>query len=322
MPSGLRPMRARLSKLPRSEDVYAFEIKWDGVRALAYASGEEVRLESRTGRDISAQFPEGEALGAQLGKRQAVLDGELVAFDGQGRPSFQRLQGRIHLASEALVRERMKLIPVCFVLFDLLHLDGRNTRELGYEERRELLESLELAGESLQTPGYHVGEGKMLLEVSREKGLEGVVAKRLGSVYVPGKRGGAWLKVKNSRSQEVVIGGWVPGKGRRDATLGALLAGYYDEEDGERVLRYAGKVGTGFSEEDLARLVQALKPLRRNDSPFTGRQPQREAIFVEPKLVVEVDFGEWTNAGTMRHPAFKGLRTDKRPEEVVREEPA
>jgi bifunctional non-homologous end joining protein LigD len=322
MPSGLRPMLARLARLPPDQGNYAFEIKWDGVRALAYVAAGSVRLESRAGRDISAQFPEGEALGAQLGNRQAVLDGELVAFDDAGRPSFQRLQGRIHLASEELVRRRMREIPAILVLFDLLHLDGHSTRELGYEQRRELLEGLELAGELVRTPGYHLGDGAKLLEASREKGLEGVVAKRLGSPYLPGKRGGAWLKVKNSRSQEVVIGGWVPGKGRRSGTLGALVAGYYDDEDSKRVLRYAGKVGTGFSEEDLERLMKLLKPLRRKDSPFSGRQPQRDAVFVEPKLVAEVDFGEWTHAGTMRHPAFKGLRTDKRPEEVVREEPA
>lgn len=318
MPVGLRPMLARLAKMPADEDRYGFEIKWDGVRALAYLARGKVRLESRTGRDISAQFPEADGLTGPLGRRQVVLDGELVAFDEAGRPSFQRLQGRIHLASPQEIRERMGAIPVTFVLFDLLHLSGRNTRVLPYEERRAALEALGLDGPSWQTPGYHVGEGGKLLAASREQGLEGVVAKRLGSRYEPGRRGGSWLKIKNVRSQEVVIGGWLPGKGRRGGTIGALLAGYY--EDGE--LRFAGKVGTGFSDGDLRRLTERLDPLRRDTSPFVGRQPERGSIFVEPELVAEVELGEWTQAGTMRHPAFKGLRTDKPAPDVVREEPA
>jgi bifunctional non-homologous end joining protein LigD len=318
MPRGLRPMLARLSKMPSDEDHYGFEIKWDGMRALAYLARGKVTLESRTGRDITAQFPEAAGLSGPLGRRQMVLDGELVAFDEAGRPSFQQLQGRIHLASEVLVRERMRAIPVTYMLFDVLHLSGRSTRELPYEDRRAVLEDLDLDGPGWQTPGYHAGEGSALFAVSREKGLEGVIAKRLGSVYEPGSRGGAWLKVKNIRSQEVVIGGWLPGKGRRSGMIGALLVGYYEDSE----LRYAGKVGTGFGEEDLKRLAERLKPLRRDTSPFVGRQPERGSIFVEPKLVAEVAFGEWTRAGTLRHPSFKGLRTDKPARDVVREEPA
>jgi bifunctional non-homologous end joining protein LigD len=318
MPQSLRPMLARLSKMPADEGSYGFEIKWDGVRALAYLARGKVTLESRTGRDITAQFPEAAGLSGPLGRRQVVLDGELVAFDDEQRPSFQQLQGRIHLASDALVRERMRATPVTYMLFDVLHLSGRSTRELPYEERRAVLEGLGLDGPSWQTPRYHPGEGSALLAISRRKGLEGVVAKRLGSIYVPGSRGGAWLKVKNVRSQEVVIGGWLPGKGRRSGTIGSLLIGYYEDSE----LRYAGKVGTGFGEEDLVRLAERLKPLRRDSSPFVGRQPERGSIFVEPKLVAEVEFGEWTRAGTMRHPSFKGLRTDKPPRDVVREEPA
>jgi bifunctional non-homologous end joining protein LigD len=318
MPKGLRPMLAQLATMPADEDDFGFEIKWDGVRALAYVSRSRVRLESRTGRDISAQFPEAEGLGSALGRRQAVLDGELVAFDEDGRPSFQQLQGRIHLASEALVKERMRAIPVTLVVFDLLHLGGRSARELAYEERREALQGLGLDGPSWQTPGYHAGQGSELFAVSREKGLEGVVAKRLGSVYEPGRRGRNWLKIKNVRSQEVVIGGWLPGKGRRGGLIGALLVGYYDGDE----LRFAGKVGTGFGEEDLRMLAERLEPLRRETSPFVGRQPEPGSIFVEPKLVAEVDFGEWTRAGTMRHPAYKGLRIDRPPRDVVREDPA
>ena len=318
MPSGLAPMKARLSEMPANESRYGFEIKWDGVRALVYAARGEVRVQSRTGRDISAQFPEALKVTDAIGRRQAVLDGELVAFDEDGRPSFQVLQGRIHLASPALVVERMRAIPVTLVLFDLLHLSGRSTRELPYEERRGLLEGLGLEGSGRQVPGFHADDGSALLAASKRQGLEGVVAKRLGSAYEPGGRSAAWLKIKNLRSQEVVIGGWLPGKGRRSGTIGALLAGYYEGEE----LRFAGKVGTGFREADLKLLSKRLGALRRDESPFSGRQPERGSIFADPELVAEVDFGEWTREGTMRHPAYKGLREDKPAREVVREEPA
>ena len=317
MPTGLRPMKARLAEMPADESSYGFEVKWDGVRALVYAAGGKVRVQSRTGRDISPQFPEALSVTEAIGRRQAVLDGELVAFDEAGRPSFQVLQGRIHLASEALVAERMRAIPVTLVLFDLLHLSGRSTRELPYEDRRSLLEGLGLEGPGRQVPGYYAGEGSDLLAASKRQGLEGVVAKRLRSAYEPGRRGAAWLKIKNLRSQEVVIGGWLPGKGRRSGTIGALLAGYYEGEE----LRFAGKVGTGFREQDLDLLSERLSSLRREESPFSGRQPERGSIFAEPELVAEVEFGEWTREGTMRHPAYKGLREDKPAREVVREEP-
>ena len=318
MPTGLRPMKARLAEMPADESRYGFEIKWDGVRALVYAAGGKARVLSRTGRDISLQFPEALSVTEAIGRRQAVLDGELVAFDEAGRPSFQVLQGRIHLASAALVAERMRAVPVVLVLFDLLHLSGRSTRELAYEERRSLLEELGLEGPWRQVPRFHSGEGSALLAASKRQGLEGIVAKRLGSVYEPGRRGGAWQKIKNLRSQEVVIGGWLPGNGRRSGTIGALLAGYYEGEE----LRFAGKVGTGFREQDLELLSERLGALRRETSPFSGRQPERGAIFAEPELVAEVEFGEWTREGTMRHPAYKGLREDKPAREVVREEPA
>jgi bifunctional non-homologous end joining protein LigD len=207
------------------------------------------------------------------------------------------------------------------MIFDLLYLDGRVLIDLPYTERREHLEGLALQGPNWQTPTYHRGDGKSLLKLTRERGLEGLVAKRLDSRYLPGKRTRAWLKVKNLMGQELVIGGWMPGKGRRANTIGALLVGYYEEEDGERHLRYAGRVGTGFTNAELDRLAGLLEPLRTDQSPFTGRQPPRESAFVEPKLVAEVAFREWTAARTLRAPVYKGLRPDKGPEEVDFERP-
>ena len=319
MPRGLKPMMATLSTtLPRDDGTWAYEIKWDGVRAIAYCDGGHLRLESRRLREITSHYPELRSLAVELGARQAVLDGEVVAFDGAGRPSFERLQGRINLASEAAVRRRMADCPVTYLVFDLLYLDGRSLIDLPFTERRERLEELSLDGPNWQTPSYHRGEGKALLRLTQERGLEGLVAKRLDSRYLPGRRARAWLKVKNTRSQEFVIGGWLPGKGRRAATIGALLVGYHDEDDGGR-LRYAGRVGTGFSDAELDRLSGLLEPLRTPESPFDGRQPPREAVFVEPRRAAEVAFREWTAAGTLRAPVYKGLRPDKDPGEVVRE---
>ena len=323
LPETIEPMKATLAKLPRDDEGWAFEIKWDGVRAIAFCPTGHVTLQSRTLRDITRQYPEIAAIALELEGREAVLDGELVAFGEDGRPSFQRLQRRMHVASEAEVRKRRGDVAVTFVIFDLLHLDGESLMALPYEERRERLAELELNGASWQTPAFHRGEGAAMLEVSKAQGLEGIVAKRLSSPYRPGKRSRDWLKVKNFRGQEVVIGGWLPGKGRRDGGIGSLLVGYYEPDDeGGRRLRFAGKVGTGFTEDTLRMLGERLRPLQRPDSPFDGRQPQKGSVFAEPRLVAEVDFAEWTNAGTMRHPSFKGLRDDKPPEAVVREEPA
>ena len=322
MPERIEPMKATLARLPADERAWAFEIKWDGVRAIAYCEPGRVRLESRNLRDVTTQYPEVAGIARELGGRSAVLDGELVAFDEEGRPSFQRLQRRMHVGSEAEVRRRRKEVEVTYVVFDLLYLDGRTLFELPYEERRAELEALGLDGESWQTPAYHRGDGSALLAASRERGLEGIIAKRLGSRYVPGRRSRDWLKVKNVRSQEVLIGGWLPGKRRREGELGALLVGYYERDGKERRLRYAGKVGTGFDAADLRLLRERLEPLARAESPFEGRQPQRDSRFVEPELVCEVEFSEWTSAGTLRHPSYKGLRDDKPALDVVREEPA
>lgn len=321
MPSGVAPMKARLSKLPRNDEGWAYEVKWDGVRAIAYCHTGKVELQSRTGRDVTGSYPELAALAEAFEGAEAVLDGEIVALDADGRPSFQRLQRRMHVDRRNLTRRLRDEVPVEFVVFDLLYYDGELLLDLPYEERRSRLEALGLEGPHWRTPSYHRGDGAAMLELTRAQGLEGIVGKRLDSKYRPGRRGGEWIKVKNVRKQEVVIGGWLPGKGKRGGRIGALLCGYYDGEGDERRLRYAGKVGTGFSEAELDRLAALLGPLRRDDSPFEGRQPERAAIFAEPVLVAEVEFGEWTEAGTLRHPSYEGLRNDREPETVVREEP-
>ncbi len=325
MPEEIRPMLAALApRLPADEAAWAYEIKWDGVRALVFSRGGHPRVVNRSGTDVTSRYPELRGLGGALGSTDAVLDGEIVALDESGRPSFQRLQRRMHLASEAAVRSGAREVPATYVAFDLLYLDGRSTIERPYAERRALLEGLELAGPSWQTPAHHLGDGAALLEASARQGLEGVVAKRLDAPYEPGGRSGAWLKVKNHRSASLVVGGWVPGVGSRHGRVGALLVGYHPPPadngsggEGAEGLRYAGRVGTGFTERELDRLAGRLAPLARESSPFTDRRAPREAHFVEPRLVARVEFSEWTHAHTLRQPSYKGLVDGADPREVI-----
>jgi bifunctional non-homologous end joining protein LigD len=322
MPEHLRPMLATAGALPRTDEGWAYEVKWDGVRAISYWRGGRMRIESRNLNDISSRYPELRELARVLGSREAVLDGEIVALDEQGKPSFERLQGRMHQTSESVIRRLAQERPVTYEIFDLLYLDGRSTMALPYAERRALLDELSLNGSAWQTPAYRVGGGRDFLVVTAAHGLEGVLAKRLDSRYRPGERGRDWLKVKNVNRQELVIGGWLPGRGRRTGQIGALLMGYHEEDDGGRqVLRYAGRVGTGFDEPELERLGAELGRRERRSSPFGkhGEQPPREARFVKPDLVAEIEFSHWTRQGIMRHPVYKGLRTDKAPPAVVKE---
>jgi bifunctional non-homologous end joining protein LigD len=317
-PQSVVPMLAKLAPLPSSDEGWAAEVKWDGVRAIAYCRPGRLELQTRNLNVVTAQYPEVRRLSRQLGARDAVLDGELVAFDEQGRPSFERLQQRIHQTDANVVRRRMKSHPVTYVLFDLLYLEGRDLTAEPYTRRRELLEELELDGESWQTPGYSVGHAAELLAASAEQRLEGIVLKRLDSRYAPGKRTGAWLKVKTVGRQELVIGGWMPGEGRRRNRIGAILLGAFDADG---ALQYAGKVGTGFSERDLDELLERLRPLARDTNPFARRRGPRNANFVEPELVAEVEFREMTAEGMVRHGSFKGLREDKPAAEVGLELP-
>jgi len=316
MPERIEPMMAKLgTAVPTPDSAWGFEFKWDGIRAVAYVEGGRVRLLSRNGEDITPRYPEVHAMGRALGSREVILDGEVVALDENGRPSFEQIQQRMGLTSESEIRRKLKVVPITYMLFDLMWQDGHSALERPYTERRRMLEALKLTGDSWQTPPYEKGGGQVMLEASAKAGLEGIMAKKLDSKYEPGLRSGAWVKIKNHSRQELVIGGWLEGEGRRRGYPGALLVGYYDK--GKFV--YAGKVGTGFTDAMLDKLLALMKPLEQASSPFDVGSPPKKAHFIKPKLVGEFEFVEWTKSGQLRAPTFKGLRTDKPARKVVRE---
>jgi len=319
LPGALRPMLAVTAPAPRDRDNWALELKWDGVRALAYIERGQVRLMSRTERDITVTYPELSRLGAATTRKQLLTDGEIVVFGPGGWPEFEALQPRMHVSSAAQAALLAGQTPVTYLIFDVLQMDGRPLMDLEYRERRAILDELALTGPFWQTPPWFPGaDFDAVQAVSRAHGMEGVVAKRLDSRYTPGVRTDSWRKIKNVRTQEAVVAGYKPGQGNRTGQVGSLLIGVNDASG----LVYAGHVGTGFTDETLRMLGDKLRPLRRPGSPFDGPVPPehaRPAVWVEPRLVIQVSFDRWTKAGRMRAPVYKGLRDDIDPKDVVRE---
>ena len=313
LPGHIEPMLALLSDLPTDPARYGFEYKWDGIRALFFWDGNRLRIESRNLIDITAHYPEFADLGRALGSRSMVLDGEIVALE-DGRPSFPLLTHRLHLAADRVDRGARE-VPAFYYVFDIIFLDGRWATPLPYHARRELLEGLKLKHRAVVVPPSYPGEGTVMLAAARERKLEGVVAKRLDSPYEPGRRTGAWRKTKIVGRQEFVVGGWQPERSSGDR-IGSLLVGYYDRGLG---LVYAGRVGTGFTGQMHRELVPRLKKLERKVSPFRPPQPGREARWLSPRLVAEIEYRRWPRGGSLQQASFKGLRTDKPPETVGRE---
>jgi bifunctional non-homologous end joining protein LigD len=284
---------------------WAFEGKWDGYRLLVEADHGAVRVRSRRGREVTKEYPELRSLAADLADHHAVLDGEAVVLNASGVPSFNEMQNRGRGSH------------VEYWAYDLLYLDGRSLLRARYQDRRKLLEILS-ATSNLIVPELLPGDGAQALEHSRKHGWEGVIAKKRDSSYQPARRSASWVKDKHWNTQEVVIGGWKAGEGGRSSGIGSLMVGI----PGAGGLRFAGRVGTGFTERDLANLKKTLAPLHTDRSPFDARLPTRDAkgvTFVEPVLVGEVRYSEWTPDSRLRQPSWRGLRPDKKPSEVVRE---
>ena len=313
-------MKATAGDLP-TDDGWAFEVKWDGMRALTFVDGPRWRVQSFNERDVTASWPELAGLAEALPATTALLDGELVATDADGRPDFGRLQQRMHVSDPTEAARRAAEVPVTYVVFDLLHLDGHDLTALPWEDRRRLLDQVVEPGVRWRRSPVH-DDGPELLAAARARQLEGIVAKRTDSLYVPGSRARTWRKVKVRRRQEMVVGGWLPGEGTRHGHLGALLVGYHDAPGGGP-LRFAGRVGTGFRDTELQRLAGLLAERRSADCPFDPPPPRadlvRGATWVRPDLVAELAFAEWTGDGRLRHPSYLGLRTDKDAADVTRD---
>jgi bifunctional non-homologous end joining protein LigD len=303
---GLAPMLAThgsVADLKASQ--WAFEAKWDGYRLLVEADHGEVRLRSRSGRDITKEFPQLGSLADQLTEHHVVLDGEVVALDASGVPRFSEMQNRA------------RATRIEFRVFDLLYLDGRSLLRATYRDRRKLLETLGSGG-GLNVPDLLPGDGAEALDYSRKRQWEGVIAKKRDSTYQPGRRSASWVKDKHWNTQEVVIGGWRAGEGGRTSGIGSLLIGI----PAAGGLHFAGRVGTGFTERDLASLKKTLAPLHTDESPFDAKLSTQDAkgvTFVRPTLVGEVRYSEWTSDNRLRQPSWRGLRPDKEPGDVVKE---
>ncbi|GAA1839028.1 ATP-dependent DNA ligase [Agromyces salentinus] len=315
----VRPMLASpgaLGLVARGD--WALEYKWDGIRVLARAEGDGLRIISRNGNDVTARYPELAGLPRAL-RGDALVDGEIVALDDEGRPSFELLQSRMNLTRTREAQRLAASAPVRLLLFDVLEIAGDDVTDAPYRERRRRLERLVRRAHDVpvEVPALAEGTAEAALEEARRLGLEGVVAKRAGSTYRPGSRSEAWLKLKLTRTQEVVIGGYRKGSGSRTGRIRSLLVGI----PGEQGLEYAGRVGSGLRELETERLLTRLDAARRDSSPFVDvpRADVADAVWVEPRIVGEIELGEWTSTGVARHPRWRGLRPDKSPEDVVRE---
>ncbi|HEY4854796.1 MAG TPA: non-homologous end-joining DNA ligase [Streptosporangiaceae bacterium] len=307
-PALIPPMLAVPAReLPAPEAEWAAEVKWDGVRAVAYVSAGGLRLVSRNGRDMTRAYPELAELAelaGQAGARRMVLDGEIVAF-ARGRPSFAGLQRRMVAREPAPYL--VAAFAVTYLAFDIMYLDGQQLAGRPYVERRAILEALGLASGHVHVPPSFPGGGRAVRAVSIQQGLEGVVVKRLDSPYLPGRRSASWLKIKNRRVADVTVGGISPGQGERAGQIGSLLVGVPAGPG----LVYAGRVGTGFTRPEMGLLLARLAPLRRDSPPFTTPVPAahaRNVIWVQPQLVIEVTFAEWTPGGILRAAAYRGMK--------------
>jgi bifunctional non-homologous end joining protein LigD len=318
MPSVIHPMLATLVDKPFDDDEWLFEIKWDGYRAVAFIEHGGARLVSRNQNDLTGEYPELRALAGQVRGHSAILDGEIVALDEQGRSSFSLMQQRTGFREPGRRGGRNRSIPILYYAFDLLYLDGYSLFKVDLEKRKELLAAIVTSGDTLRYSDHHIGQGTALYRVAAEKGLEGIVAKRRRSCYIQ-KRSREWLKMKITQRQECVIGGYTDPKGSRE-NFGSVILGLYDSQGR---LIHVGQAGSGFTHETHADMWRRLQKIETNRSPFHGHvQTGCGMHWVKPELVAEIKFTEWTHETDggglkMRAPVYEGLRFDKKPRECV-----
>jgi bifunctional non-homologous end joining protein LigD len=313
-PTFIPPMLATLVGAPFDDPDWLFEVKWDGFRVEAIVDGSATRLWTRGEQDAARYFGSFLEPPTWIGARSAIVDGEVIALDAQGEPDFALLQSRIKGRGAAA-----EPTPFVYEVFDLLHLDGRSLLDEPLEERRRRLGDVLRADPRVRLSEHIEADGIAFFEAARVRGLEGIMAKDRRSPYVPGKRTDRWLKVKIRPEQELVVGGWVKGTGRA-VDLGALLVGVY--EDG--ALRYAGKIGAGFTNDSRTALLSALESLAADEQPFAIPPPRsaaRDALWLRPELVIRAEFAGWTGDGMVRQAAYKGFDLEKDPRKVIRERP-
>ena len=320
LPRSLVPIKATSGRLPHG-DAWSYEVKWDGMRALCFVDSGHLRVQSYNERDVTVSWPELARFPEVVPATTALFDGELVATDDEGRPRFGLLQQRMHITNAGEATRRSVDVPVAYVVFDLLHLDGHDLIDLPLTDRRRLLDQVLEPGPCWRLSPRH-DDGPALLAAATERDLEGVVAKRTDSRYEPGKRTRSWIKVKVRHRQEMVVGGWLPGEGNRTGRIGALLVGYHDAQ-GAAALRFGGRVGTGFTEAELERLSRLFEDLTTDECPFDPPPPRAELrrgpAWLRPELVAELEYGEWTSDDRLRHPSYLGIRDDKPASEVTRD---
>ncbi|HEY6766884.1 MAG TPA: non-homologous end-joining DNA ligase [Candidatus Sulfotelmatobacter sp.] len=322
MPSVIHPMLATPIDEAFDGPEWFFEIKWDGYRAVAFLEDGNVRLVSRNQNDLTSRYPELQGLPQFIKAKTAILDGEVVALDAEGRASFSLMQQRTGFRPGGRRTVAKAEVPVLYYVFDLLYLDGYDLRRLPLEERKEKLASLIKAGDSVRFSDHFEEQGKALFEIAKQKGLEGILAKRRDSTYHE-QRSREWLKIKIRHRIECVIGGYTEPEGSR-AHFGSIVLGLYDKK---KNLIHAGQAGSGFDQKSLAAMWKRLEKLKTKENPFTGKvEALRKVYWVKPKLVAEIEYAEWTEGATtgsgskLRAPVFLGLRDDKDPSECTLDE--
>jgi len=320
MPTAIHPMLASVTEEPFDDPNWFFEIKWDGYRAVAFLENGAARLISRNQNDLTPRYPELKALSNQINAKNAILDGEVVVLDEQGRPSFSLMQQRTGIRAHGRQTAPNRELPILYYAFDLLYLDGYNLRQVTLEDRKRVLQEVLQPGEVVRFSDHYPGQGIALFEVAKQKGLEGILAKKRNSCYEE-RRTREWLKIKITQTVDCVIGGYTDPEGSRQY-FGSLVLGLYDKKE---KLIHVGQAGTGFDQALLKHIFGILKEIETKTNPFTGPVDAKRVHWVKPKRVVEVKFSEWTHETSegglkLRAPVFMGLREDKNPEECTFEQ--